>query len=1809
MVKKLTFKIAALGLCAVFAGGFGLATLDYGKDSVSVVSAENTAAYEDVTGKYSLDEVKEGLYNTSVSENISSLSGNGNVIVKLSGESVYDGFEKISSVFRGQSFSDYVSSRAGGQRTDELIKQHSKVLDKMRAAGIGYEFKYSYTALTNAFSVSVNYSDVKKIEKIDGVEAVYYSNKYEAPKVAVTTNDANVYKTGIYDSSDVEYKGEGMVVAVLDTGLDYTHDAFLNMPSEASWDEAYVASKFSNTLAKTSRMPSAEASDVYINQKVPYAFDYADNDCNVYPSYSTHGTHVAGIIAGKDDSKSFGDEKFIGVAPEAQLVIMKVFTDNLDSNMLGGADTADILAAINDCAVLGVDVVNMSLGSTGGFSSETTDEFLTKVYSSIEEMGISLVVAAGNEYSSGYGGGNGVNLASNPDSGTVGSPSTYYPALSVASINGQESPYFIANKDNSDGGSVSFITNAVDTYSNDIKFNELLLEKFSDRVQDGCLTLNYIVIGGVGRNGNYTAAIRREFASGDTIALVKRGDISFSEKVQNAKDAGAAGVIVYNHLSGDITMSLADLEEPIPTCSVNLNAGTAMVKGAVTSRGITKGTVTINASYTAGPFMSAFSGWGVTPDLKLKPEITAHGGEITSAVPGGYDTYSGTSMAAPNMAGAVALLRQHVKKTTGLTGKDLNARVNQILMSTATIALNPNGNPYSPRKQGAGLADINSAVNSEAYLKIATENGYSDKTKIELGDDVQKKGVYDAKFIVSNTSSKALKYKLSSYVFTETLAINKKTVEENAYMLKDDKTSMADVTFEIGGTKYSCGDEITVPANRDLEISVKVTLNQVAKNYLNESFENGMYVEGYFRLLKTENGAYTNLSVPFLAFYGDWSKAPLLDYSIYELAVTDADTSIEPEDKPVASARATTPLGLYYDGKYIMPLGMYLYNQSEEDVEIFPDSSKAAISMYDDINRRTIYQLYMIYGGLLRGAKTLRLTVTDAVTGEIVYDNTEHNVRKSYALGGNNVGSPIMVEMNPYEWGLANNREYVFRMQGTIDWKDGKANNDTFEFSFHVDYEAPSIKSYTVRYEPYTENKETKYRIFLDVNVYDNQYVQSLLPCYVKDNTLYLMTKYVVPVYSQQNSVTKVSLDITDFYDDYGDEIYLGVEDYAMNQSLYHLNLKNATKYSDSITFTGADDRFENTGSRTATTVVNGEAVQNRYETYTLNLSPNEAYKLTASVVPSDTFAYKLDWSSSAKSVATVYENEIFAIKKGTAIISVKDGKGLTKAQITVKVSGEAKSEPVPEKLSFRPIVNKDNYIQNISQSNTTVELYPNTEIPLKVDVEPWYVSGLEFEWKSSNPDVLSVDENGVITTHKKGVAYVTVSAVGYSRVSTTLRVNVVSEFHIVNYTLYGYYGSPDVVIPDELNIMYLDEDTFKDNRKITSLVLPKTLTEIPENAFKNCTGLKTVTIPSETTVIGKSAFEGCVSLEKIILRKFIDDESGDIMTGALTVANRGFANCISLKEIENPLRLTTVGREAFKGCTALKDLNVAGVAVAYENAFEDCTSLENITFSAFTNPSKGMFKNCKALKSVNYPMDSVAEGMFENCISLSTVNFTSDLAYIGESAFANTAISSLKLKGETVRIGGYAFKNCKNLESVTLSANTKVDFAGINPFGGCDEFTSFILEGNSLYSVDGGILYNADKTEILLVPEGITSVSLPSGVTVIGSNVFAGRSSLKSIDLNGVICIGDYAFAETGLTSVTLPASLKYLGKGAFKGCTLLSSADITQADVDEIPAQLFAGCASLKEIALPHSVKFIGNGAFENSVLETITFGGEEE
>jgi len=548
------------------------------------------------------------------------------VIVTLDVINLMDAYEGTDKTM---SFSEYASVSDDAKEIKELIKaEKAQILAGLDEAGIAYELGEDYDTLLSGFELIITAGDYEATCQSlgDGAKAIV-GEEYHVAETELVENTVNVYDTGIFKSEESGYDGSGMVVAVLDTGLDSNHTAFSvdNFTSDhlgLTYEE--VASVIKDTAA-SELMSGLTVDDVYVNEKVPFGFDYADNDPDVYSTHNNHGTHVSGVIVGKDDV-------ITGVSPNAQLVSMKIFSDVVDT-----ARAAWILAALEDCVVLGVDVINMSLGTACGFSRESEEEILNGVYDKIRAAGISMIVAASNSYSSAFGSeknGN-LGLTSNPDTGTVGSPSTYDGVMSVASIAGVETPY-IKYED-----TIIYFSETTTGAAEENDFYETLLG------EEESMKIEYVLIPGVGRSADYTG-----IDVTGKIALVRRGSNTFEEKAIIAQEQGAAGIIIYNNVSGDIKMNVGDAT--LAACSISQDDGEMLAeKGS--------GTLILAKEQTSGPFISDFSSWGPTPDLKLKPEITAHGGSILSSVTGGsYDRLSGTSMACPNLAGVVVLLRQYV---------------------------------------------------------------------------------------------------------------------------------------------------------------------------------------------------------------------------------------------------------------------------------------------------------------------------------------------------------------------------------------------------------------------------------------------------------------------------------------------------------------------------------------------------------------------------------------------------------------------------------------------------------------------------------------------------------------------------------------------------------------------------------------------------------------------------------------------------------------------------------------------------------------------------------------------------------------------------------------------------------------------------------------------------------------------------------------------------------------------------------------------------------------------------------------------
>lgn len=428
------------------------------------------------------------------------------------------------------------------------------------------------------------------------------------------------------------------------------------------------------------------------------------------------------------------------------------------------------------------------------------------------------------------------------------------------------------------------------------------------------------------------------------------------------------------------------------------------------------------------------------------------------------------------------------------------------------------------------------------------------------------------------------------------------------------------------------------------------------------------------------------------------------------------------------------------------------------------------------------------------------------------------------------------------------------------------------------------------------------------------------------------------------------------------------------------------------------------------------------------------------------------------------------------------------------------------------------------------------------------------------------------------------------------------------------------IVFPENTALKTVGAYAFE-NSKITSVTLPETVTTVNNSAFKNATQLKEVNLGAAVTYIGASAFEGCASLSAITLPETLRDiaayafknaglesvnTGGGVVridTGAfygnekLTSLNLGesveklgdeaFAYCTALSAAVLPASLENFTASAFEGCTSLKELTVSdgneffksnggavysadgtklvlvgalgsssfavanGTTVICDGAFTLSDGVSEITFpdsllnieaaaldstSWFKNNAGGAVYAGKVLyKAIgNIAVLSINEGtvaVADNAVNNETVGvviFPSTLTYIGAESFKSSAVSVLTIPASVSFIGDSAFENMTALKGVVFSENSVLESLGNAAFKGCT---------------------------------ALESISLPESLKAVPTDLFAGATSLKSVQLGAVEEIGKYAFSGcTSLSEITLPKNLKGIDPLSFLGCVNLDTVNVEE-------------------------------------------------
>ncbi|WP_291516308.1 S8 family serine peptidase [Bdellovibrio sp. ArHS] len=503
-------------------------------------------------------------------------------------------------------------------------------------------------------------------------------------------------------------RGQGMKVGIIDTGIDYTHKMFLGEGTE----EAYKANN------------PGQPNSAFPNKKVVGGIDLVGTEYNSgSPNYEKriprpdanpldeggHGTHVAGTVAGLGDDV----QTYSGVAPDADLYAIKVF------GAKGSTSDEVVIAAleysIDPDGDLNfddqLDIVNLSLGSGYGNPHIMYNHAIKNTV----RGGTVVVAAAGNNGDKSY---------------IVGAPGVSDDAISVASV-----------IDNSNQN-VQFPAAAFTTATGTLKeeFLEGAITKPLEQVSE--LKGEVIFLGVADKD--FDEATQAQIKG--KVALIDRGVVAFADKIKRAHAAGAIAVIVGNNADGEMIVMGGEGTYDIPGIMITKKSATAikeaLAKGPVIAD--LKSGALVEKPWladTASPFSSRGPR---SEDGLIKPEISSPGSNIISADMGLGDkgvANSGTSMAAPHIAGVMALLKQ---KFPTLTPPELKS----VLLGHGKIIADANKKTYTVSRQGAGRVQVAESLKAQVVSIPAT---------ISLGiTDVEKQKTLSRQITLKNISDKSV---------------------------------------------------------------------------------------------------------------------------------------------------------------------------------------------------------------------------------------------------------------------------------------------------------------------------------------------------------------------------------------------------------------------------------------------------------------------------------------------------------------------------------------------------------------------------------------------------------------------------------------------------------------------------------------------------------------------------------------------------------------------------------------------------------------------------------------------------------------------------------------------------------------------------------------------------------------------------------------------------------------------------------------------------------------------------------------------
>jgi len=1019
--------------------------------------------------------------------------------------------EDGSTVFLQTGNLDLAVAHSQEQQAD-LYAAHSAIES---ALDMNVDVEHYFSLVFNGFSFTGESWMIDAINEIDGLSAteaiMFELIEPDAVDETINLTPQMASATGMVGATnvwDLGYTGKGMAVGIIDTGIKQTHEAFSVEPEGAKITREYLADVFAMYGDK---LHGENPDGAYYSAKMPYNWDYFDDDHIPNHTASNHGSHVAGIAAGNN-----GDD-FKGVAPDAQIVSLQVFTDT------GGAYVDDMLAAMEDAVYLGLDAINMSLGISNGFETYSWPIDFAPVYEAMERAGVAVCVAASNDAhaylstSYGYWEYNMFQwLSSNPDNGLIGTPGTYVGSFTVGntkSVSRKATPAcFFAGR---------IIDAKASANPSAPKLSTLPAGEYT-LVNCGAGTAqDFAAVGDL--TGKIALALRPMYGGSKAICTA-------------AAEAGAAGILIYNH-TPNVAVPNEFASANIPFAHISNEDGLAMI--AAMGEGNTT-TIVLDVEYTyASPItMSGSSSWGPTAQLSLKPDISAPGHEITSvdgtdsAAKDAYTKKTGTSMATPAVAGGILLLKQHLKTVfPNATATELTELAYAFMMSTAGHA------DAFIRRQGAGVMDLEKATKARAYL-TTTENT---RPKLELDDS--ENGEFAIAFQIHNAGSADKTYDIGFTAMTE----NTFTMEYEGYhSFRKQKSPW--YNGEIGkrwdfwlvnpqpetvtlcnGTVKNVTDwctlegekTVTVKAGETLTVNLTLKAGEELMKYFRDNCPSGMYLEGWVNLTDTTSANRADLSIPYLGFVGDWDYPAMIDEGWWwQIPYGENNLS------QFYNSNAKGGIFLGY-GDAEQGLGLNYYWDSTNETYV---ADRNAISPNGD---GYLDALTTVEFSLLRQPRRVNSYIRYADGSEIsLYDKSYSFTRETHPYGAAFGGEALTYSYMYFDYDLSNmaeNETATFVVETYLDHDEFQIEDNKLaklEIPFTKDTVAPIVTAVDGGVEIQDSNYVAYYAIYADARC----------------------TNLVF-----EDGVFATERGVKETYKTDMDEYFVSVADYARNEAFYYI--------------------------------------------------------------------------------------------------------------------------------------------------------------------------------------------------------------------------------------------------------------------------------------------------------------------------------------------------------------------------------------------------------------------------------------------------------------------------------------------------------------------------------------------------------------------------------------------------------------------------------------------------------------------------------